>query len=178
MMARRAFLAALLAAGAPLAAMPTAVEKGVVVQGGRQFHKPIVLDRALRTEGGGLLAKGSYDVAFESLPGNKVRATFFLGGVRKGEAQGIIIVGGSPVGRGAHKLGDVGFGPEYGFRAGAGKTDLVVGGPGQNQILIGLLLPAVNAAMGDGSVRQGAITGPGSQKVQPNVGAQKVQPAK
>ena len=91
---RNALIAVLLYASVA-SAMPTAVERGVVVQGGLHFTKTIVLDQTMKTEGGGILTKGSYEVRFESLPDNKVRATFFQGGAKKGEANGIIIVGGS-----------------------------------------------------------------------------------
>ncbi len=147
---RSAALAAALAVSTALSAAPTAVERSaVVVQGGLRFDKQIVLGQAFLCDGSVRLEKGTYDVKFESLPGNKVRATFFQGGIRKGESQGIIIIGGANAGPGggphtqAHRFGNVAFGPEYGFQQGAGKMDLVVGGQGQNQILIGLLLPAV-----------------------------------
>ena len=108
--------------------------------GGLRFQKTIVLDQTLKTEGGDTLLKGSYEVRFESLPGNRVRATFFQGGVKRGEAQGIIIIGGAQAASGAgpstHMLGTVGFGPYYFFRHEAGKHHLVVGQQGANQIQI------------------------------------------
>ncbi|HEY3351135.1 MAG TPA: hypothetical protein VGM13_15255 [Thermoanaerobaculia bacterium] len=141
--------ALVLSAFAVASAMPTAVERGVVVQGGLQFQKTIVLDQNLKTEGGGTLLKGSYEVRFESLGSNRVRASFFQGATKRGEANGIIIVSGNQTSPGGgphtagHGFGHVKFGPEYGFKQGAGKLDLVVGQQGTNQILIGLLLPAV-----------------------------------
>lgn len=139
---------ALVVSTAAASAAPTAVENSaVVVQGGLHFQKQIVLNQAALCDGSVRLEKGTYDVKFESLPGNRARATFFQGGARKGEAQGIIVVNskgqGGPAGGQATRLGNVAFGPEYGFQQGAGKMDLVVGNQGQNQILIGLLLPAV-----------------------------------
>jgi hypothetical protein len=130
-------------------AMPTAVERGVVVQGGLHFQKSIVLNTAAFCDGSVRLEKGTYDVKFESLPGNKVRATFFTGGVRKGEAQGIIVVGGVQPpgvksGQGV-KFEDLGLHPSsaHAFQQQGEKLNLVVSGQGANQILIGLLLPAV-----------------------------------
>ena len=76
----RTIAALVLSASAAASAMPTAVERGVVVQGGLQFQKTIALDQTLKTEGGGTRPKGSYEVRFESLPGNKVRVLFFQEG--------------------------------------------------------------------------------------------------
>jgi len=146
---RNTLVALLLSATFAASAMPTAVERGVAVQGGHQFQKTIVLDQNLKTEGGGTLPKGSYEVRFESLGSNKVRATFLQGGTKRGEANGIIIVSGTQASPGGgphiavHSFGDVKFGSEYRFKQNAGKLDLVVGQQGTNQILIGLLLPAV-----------------------------------
>jgi hypothetical protein len=105
-----------------------------------------------------MLLKGvPADVEIETKAGGKVRATFFQGGVRKGEANGIIIVnsapapgarraqGAGPDGKGSLKLSDLGFNAATptSFVRSAGKLDFVIGNPGANQILIGLLLPAV-----------------------------------
>jgi hypothetical protein len=148
-------------------AMPTAVERGVVVQGGLQFQKSIVLNTPALCDGSVRLEKGAYDVKFESLGNNKVRATFFTGGVRKGEAQGIVVVGGlQPPGiksGQAVKFEDLGLHPTsaHAFQQQGQKLNLVVNGQGTNQILIGLLLPAV---------QKGGIIGPTDlhgQKVQP-----------
>ncbi len=144
-------LAAALATATVSSAMPTAVERGVVVQGGLNFQKQIVLNEAALCDGSVRLAKGSYDVHFESLGGNKVRASFFQGGAKRGEAQGIIVVnsrtqtgpGGGP--HTALTFTELGLGsqsPHQMRKAGGDRLDLVVG-QGSNQILIGLLLPAV-----------------------------------
>jgi hypothetical protein len=161
--------------------MPTAVERGVVVQGGLQFQKTIVLNTPVLCDGSVRLEKGTYDVKFESLPGNKVHATFFQGGTRKGEANGIIIVNGGsnqalggstgpgpgpgPGGKNAFSFEDLGLHPSsaHAFQTQGQKLNLVVNGQGTNQILIGLLLPAV---------QKGGIVAP------IDLGAQKVQPAK
>lgn len=165
---RRTFFSTLTAviAAAPCLAAPTAVEHGAVVQAGLQFQKTIVLDQTFRTEGGDTLLKGSYEVRFESLPGNKARATFFQGGVKRGEAEGIIILGGTQAGPLTRMLME-NSGIYYFFRHDDGKHQLVLGQQGKNQILIGLLPP-------------GAATGvtPMPQKLQPAHGAQKVQPPK
>jgi hypothetical protein len=168
-------IALLLSATFAAFSMPIAVERGVVVQGGLHFTKTIVLDQTMKTEGGGILTKGSYEVRFESLPGNKVHAIFLQGGTQKGEANGIIIVGGSnqaagmvrgpgpaPVGKNAFSFEDLGLHPisAHAFQTQGQKLNLVVNGQGTNQILIGLLLPAV----------QKGIIGPidmHGQKVQP-----------
>ena len=166
---RNAFIALLLSATFAASAMPTAVERGVVVQGGLQFQKTIVLNTAAFCDGSVRLEKGTYDVKFESLGDNKVRATFFTGGVRKGEANGIIIVGSAPskryIGETEKNLRfeDLGLHPSsaHAFQQQGGKLNLVVNGQGTNQILIGLQLPAV---------QKGGIIAPtdlGTQKVQP-----------
>jgi hypothetical protein len=180
---RNTLIALLFSATFAASAMPTAVERGVVVEGGLQFHKTIVLNTAAFCDGSVRLEKGTYDVKFESLGNNKVRATFFTGGVRKGEANGIIIVGGStqaigggtgtgpgpgpgpgPGGKNAFSFEDLGLHPSsaHALQQQGGKLNLVVNGQGTNQILIGLLLPAV---------QKGGIIGPS------DLGAQKVQPA-
>lgn len=168
----RALAALVLSASAAASAAPTAVERGVVVQGGLQFQKSIVLDTAAFCDGSVRLEKGTYDVKFESLGKNKVRATFFQGGTRKGEAQGIIIIGGAPANHAAKgyigeteknmSFGDLGLHPSsaHALQRQGEKLNLVVNGQGTNQILIGLLLPAV----------QKGIIGPvdlQGQKVQP-----------
>jgi hypothetical protein len=165
---KRALLVLALSSSLVASAMPTAVERGVVVQGGLHFQKTIVLDQNLRTEGGGTLLKGSYEVHFDSLAGNKVRASFFQGGARKGEANGIIIVNSVPAADKAHRgaavsFEDLGLRPTsaHAFRMQGQRLDLVVGQQGTNQILIGLLLPAV---------QKGGIIAPTDlrgQKVQP-----------
>ena len=161
-----AFAAAVLAA--PAFAMPTAVEKGVVVEGGLQFHKTIVLNTAAFCDGSVRLEKGTYDVKFESLGNNKVRATFFTGGVRKGEANGIIIVNDAPSKR---YIGEteknmtfeaLGLHPSsaHALQQQGEKLNLVVNGQGTNQILIGLLLPAVvPAGVQPPGVKPGAPAG-------------------
>lgn len=148
---RPTFFSALLSATTVASAMPTAVERGVVVQGGLQFQKQIVLNETALCDGSVRLARGSYDVRFESLGGNRVRASFFQGGAKRGEAQGIIVVnsrtqtgpGGGP--HAALTFTSLGLGaqsPHEMRKAGGDRLELVVG-QGANQILIGLLLPAV-----------------------------------
>ena len=170
---RNALIAVLLYASVA-SAMPTAVERGVVVQGGLHFTKTIVLDQTMKTEGGGILTKGSYEVRFESLPDNKVRATFFQGGAKKGEANGIIIVGGSnqalggvkgpgpgPGGKNTFSFGDLGLGPQSRAACFPPIGTLQIGAEGGSQIQIGLQYSAV---------QKGGIVTPTDlhgQKVQP-----------
>lgn len=141
--------AAVLAVSTAASAMPTAVERGIVVQGGLQFQKSVVLNEAALCDGSVRLEKGTYQVRFDSLPGNKVHASFFQGGVKRGEASGIIIVGGATakVHKPTVSFEDLGLHPAsaHAFQKQGQKLDLVVGGQGSNQILIGLLLPAVHA---------------------------------
>jgi hypothetical protein len=178
---RKALIAVLLSS-AVASAMPTAVETGPVVAAGQTFKKGVVLESAVLCDGSVRLEKGAYDVKFESLGNNKVRATFFQGGARKGEANGIIAVGSSqalggvrgpgpgpaPGGKNATSFNDLGLHPTsaQAFQKQGDKLNLVVGNQGSNQILIGLLLPAVQKGI------IGPIDMPGAQ------GAQKVQPAK
>ena len=137
-----------------------AARSGVVLEDlpapGSQFRKTAFLEQDVLAEGGKRLTKGSYEVLVESLGRGKVRATFLQGGVKKGEANGIIIIGGSqaadpnkipapaPGGRRA-TFNDLGLGAATPLRfvKGAGKLDLVIGGEGLNRIQIGLLLPAI-----------------------------------
>ncbi len=151
---RNALIAALLFSTAA-SAMPTAVETGPVVAAGQTFQKGVVLETAVLCDGSVRLEKGTYDVKFESLGKNKVRATFFQGGAKKGEASGIIAIDGSAghVRRAVHRRGpeknisfnDLGLHPSsaHALQKQGDKLNLVVGNQGSNQILIGLLLPAV-----------------------------------
>ena len=136
-------LAALLLLGAlPAAAAPTAVERGIWVQQGQHFQKTIVLDAAALADQGKRLEKGSYDVHFDSLSENKIRASFFQGGVKRGEVQGFVVRREDPgrAGGRALKFSDLGLGsqsPHQMRKAGGDKLELVVG-QGTAHILIGL----------------------------------------
>lgn len=152
-----------LAAAAVLAAPVRAVQSADAVSAGDRLRRIVSIDTETLLPGGGTLLKSApADVEIESLGKGKVRATFFQGGARKGEAEGIILLGGAPAvpgpkgpaagpggrpGPGPLRLSDLGFDANtpYVFSRGAGKVELVIGNPGANQILIGLLLPAVQA---------------------------------
>ena len=144
----RPLAALVLLAALPAAAAPTAVERGIWVQQGQHFQKTIVLDAAALADQGKRLAKGSYDVHFDSLSENKIRASFFQGGVKRGEVQGFVVIGGKTQagpGGAALKFSDLGLGsqsPHQMRKAGGDKLELVVG-LGTTHILIGLLVPAV-----------------------------------
>jgi hypothetical protein len=152
---RIALIAGALVAAAVLAAPARAIQNAEDVSAGERFRRPNVsIDTETRLPDGGMLLKGvPVDVDIESLGAGKVKATFFQAGARKGEANGIIVVnsrparraGQGPDGKGALKLADLGLDANapYAFTKSAGKVDFVIGNPGANQILIGLLLPAV-----------------------------------
>jgi hypothetical protein len=150
------FLAALAAAW--IASPAAAVQNPEDVATGERFRRPNVsIDTETRLPDGGLLLKGSpADVEVQTLGQGKVKATFFQGGMRKGEANGILVINSRPPRRASHgpdgksalTLTDFGLDANapYAFVKGAGKLDLVFGNPGANQILIGLLLPAVQVS--------------------------------
>ena len=177
---KNALIAALLFSTAA-SAMPTAVETAPVVAAGQTFQKGVVLETAVLCDGSVRLEKGTYDVKFESLGKNKVRATFFQGGAKKGEASGIIAINSAPSNRSTSRyigeteknmsFNDLGLHPSsaHALQKQGDKLNLVVGNQGSNQILIGLLLPAVQKGI------IAPIDMPGAQGAQ---GAQKVQPAK
>ncbi|HQQ77399.1 MAG TPA: hypothetical protein PLB01_08585 [Thermoanaerobaculia bacterium] len=175
---RSVLFALVLSASTAASAMPTAVESGPVVAAGQTFQKGVVLETAVLCDGSVRLEKGTYDVKFESLGKNKIRATFFQGGARKGEANGIIIIGGSnqalggvrgpgpgpaPGGTNAFSFNDLGLHPSsaHALQKQGDKLNLVVNGQGTNQILIGLLLPAVQkGGLQPPGIKPGAPSGP------------------
>jgi hypothetical protein len=114
--------------------------------------------------GGVRIAPGTYDVHIVSMGDGSVRASFFdKTGRKKGEANGIIGIlrpaGESKAVPGVDTRGTVTPGPpnrqatfsSLGFQANSSATfrtegsqlKLAIGNQGQNQILIGLLLPAI-----------------------------------
>jgi hypothetical protein len=150
--------AALLGSAAPLGAI-TLVERGA------SFQKQVTFTQAVLCDGSVRLAPGTYKVQIASLGDGSVRASFFDSiGRKAGEANGIIIVNGRSAGEAKVAPGGAAAkqnpGPpdhqatfsSLGFHANSPATfrmegsqvKLVVGGEGANQILIGLLLPAVN----------------------------------
>jgi hypothetical protein len=168
--------ALVLATAAVLAAPLTAIQNAEDVSLGERFRRPNVsIDTETRLPDGGMLLKGvPVDVDIESLGAGKVKATFFQGGARKGEANGMIIVasrparraGQGPDGKGSLKLADLGLDANApaSFVKGAGKIDFVVGNPGANQILIGLLLPAVQVNPAAAPVQPRKADPPGEAK--------------
>ncbi|MBK9063365.1 MAG: hypothetical protein IPL89_09250 [Acidobacteria bacterium] len=165
-----AAFAAVIAAPAP------AIQNADDVSAGERFRRPNVsIDTETRLPDGGMLLKGSpAEVEIESLGAGKVKATFFQGGLRKGEASGLIIVnsrparraGQGPDGKGALKLADLGLDANapYAFTKSAGKVDFVIGNPGANRILIGLLLPAVQVNPAAAPVQPRKADPPGEMK--------------
>jgi hypothetical protein len=165
-----------LATATVLAAPARAIQNAEDVSPGERFRRPNVsIDTETRLPDGGMLLKGvPVDVDVESLGAGKVKATFFQGGARKGEANGMIIVairparraGQGPDGKGSLKLADLGLDANApaSFVKGAGKVDFVVGNPGANQILIGLLLPAVQVNPAAAPVQPRKADPPGEAK--------------
>ena len=104
----------------------------------------VKLTQAAMADGSVRLAPGVYDVHVVTAADGKVTAGFFQGGVKRGEAHGIIAVrkaGGSKT----HTFTSLGLGsssPSALKPLGQGLS-LEIGAPGTNQVLIGLLLPAV-----------------------------------
>jgi hypothetical protein len=153
----RALAALLLSVSTVASAMPTAVERGVVK--GETFRTQIQLTETAKTPGGGALSPGAYDVEILSLGGAAVRATFFdKSGRKAGEATGKIVGGGAAT-QGAHGAGGGGGAGKVSFQdlhfsaqtsrklvKQGNALNLVVGDDGGDQILIGLLLPAVQKA--------------------------------
>jgi len=154
----------LVSAATTLSAMPTAVERGVVLKlvAGESFRTSLSLTQDLVADGGKLLRKGEYDVLVSSLGGEKVRATFRQGGMTKGEAQGIIVVATPASARGggnthlgvgdgtrtAVRFSDIGLGPQSRAACFPPVGTIKIGGQGSHEIVFGLSTPAA---------RQGAI---------------------
>lgn len=177
---RTSAIVAVFGAATVIAASASAVQNAEDVSAGERFRRPNVsIDTETRLPDGGMLLKGvPADVEIESLGRGKVKATFFQGGARKGEANGIIVVnsapapgarraqGAGPDGKGSPKLSDLGFNPATpaSFVKSAGKLDFVIGNPGANQILIGLLLPAVQVNPAAAPVQPRKADPPGEVK--------------
>jgi hypothetical protein len=163
----------LVLATSPLAAF-TLVERG------SSFKTRVTLPQAATFTGGGKLAPGTYDVNVVSMGDGSVRASFFdLNGKKLGEERGIIAIIKSPEAAPAQGGGGTqGIIIQGGRQAGApatfaslsltresptrfevqgNKLNLQIGAPGGNQILIGLLVPAVQ------KVRQAAVPPAGAQ---------------
>ena len=173
---RPSVIAAAFGAAALIATPAPAIQNAEDVSAGERLRRPNVsIDTETRLPDGGMLLKGvPVDVDIESLGAGKVKATFFQGGKRKGEANGIIIVnsrparraGQGPDGRASLKLADLGLDANApaSFVKGAGKVDFVVGNPGANQILVGLQLPAVQVNPAAAPVQPRKADPPGEVK--------------
>ena len=131
----------------------TLVEKGG--QGTLLFRTIIAIDQAMMCDGSHKLPAGRYDVEVYSLGDGSVRAVFSQGGAQKGTATGRLERGRPNV-----NAQQVVFEPQ-------GQREILqIGSPGMDRVLIGLLLPAVQKGMGDGSR---AIGGAGAIPIiQPN----------
>jgi hypothetical protein len=104
----------------------------------------VTLSRPALADRGAKLAPGVYDVHVTTSADGSVHADFFQQGVKRGEARGIIAVR-KAGGERTHTFQSLGFSrtsPST-FRPEGQKLSFEVGAPGSNQILIGLLLPAV-----------------------------------
>ena len=104
----------------------------------------VKLTQAAMCDGSVRLAPGVYDVHVTTTADGKVSAGFFQGGVKRGEAHGIIAVrkaGGSKT----HSFTSLGLGSSSpsALKAQGQNLSLEIGAPGTNQVLIGLALPAV-----------------------------------
>ncbi len=102
------------------------------------FTQPVLADGSVR------LAPGVYDVHLTTSTDGSVHAAFFQRGVKRGEARGIIAVR-KAGGEKTQTFKSLGFSPTSPstFRPQGQKVSLEIGAPGANQVLIGLLLPAV-----------------------------------
>ncbi len=140
-----ALVAAFLSSASPLAAI-TMVERNATLE----TH--VTLQQAALCDGSVRLAPGTYRVVVVSMGDGSVRASFFdRTGRKNGEANGIVIVNSRPAGGSKVAPGGATF-PALGldanspvsFRTEGSQLKLALGGQGRNQILIGLLLPAIN----------------------------------
>jgi hypothetical protein len=108
------------------------------------FDVRVTLTQAVLCDGSVRLAPGAYDVHVKSAGDGSVRAGFFQGGVKKGESRGIIAVRKASTEK-SPSLASLGFSSNSpsSLRPDGQKLSLEIGAPGSNQILIGLLVPAV-----------------------------------
>jgi hypothetical protein len=124
----------------------TLVERGG--QGTLLFRTIIAIDKAVITDGTHQLAPGRYDVEVFAMGDGSVRAVFSQGGAQKGAATGRLERGRPNV-----NAQQVVFQPQ-------GQSEILeIGSPGMDRVLFGLLLPAVQKAMGDGSRAIGGAGG-------------------
>ena len=130
----------------------------------------VTLTQPALCDGSVKLAPGSYDVHLTTTADGSVQAVFFQGGVKRGEARGIIAVRKAGADR-AHTFSSLGFqsSSPSALKQNGQKLSLEIGAPGASQILIGLLLPAVRTGFADGSVHP-ATSVPNDAKIQSPAG--------
>jgi hypothetical protein len=133
------------------------------------FTQPVLADGSVK------LAPGTYDVHVTTSADGAVHADFLQGGVKRGEARGIIAVR-KAGGEKTHSFRSLGFSSSSpsSLKFEGQKATLAIGTQGTNQILIGLQQPgATKLAPPPPGIVGGDLQG---LKQQPNEGAQKVQP--
>jgi hypothetical protein len=141
MKSRLVLAAGALAAVLVLSAVPAPAS---VIDYRGAFDVRVTLTQAVLCDGSVRLAPGAYDVHVKSAGDGSVRAGFFQGGVKKGETRGIIAVRRAGPEK-SPSLASLGFSSNSpsSLRPDGQKLSLEIGAPGSNQILIGLLVPAV-----------------------------------
>lgn len=138
MNARRKFLSAVLAAALVLVARP-----GRAGDARSYLELKVKLTQPALADGSVKLAPGTYDVQVTRSADGSVRAGFFQGGMKRGEARGIIAVR-KAGGEKTHTFASLGFNSSSpsSLKQNGQQLSLEIGDPGTNQILVGLLQPA------------------------------------
>jgi hypothetical protein len=158
----RRLLTSVLAALLLLSMAPMPAPIYMNVPSGEVFATKVQFEQAALCDGSVRLEKGSYDVSVKSLGDGSVRATISgngktcqVTGKIKGH-EGVVAPGGlqpgadvsvqkvQPAGA-APSFTSLGFTPrsEFSFQKHGNQLNVILKGQGSNQILIGLLLPAV-----------------------------------
>ncbi len=146
------------------------------------------LKNAVLCDGSVRLEPGSYDLHFKSMGDGSVHVTIsgngktchatgkvqghdgiiIQGGLQPGATNAVVVQGGKQPSK-APSFATMGFTPQSQAipQIQGNHLNVIVNGQGTNQILIGLLLPAVQKSFGDGSVHPGGANVPSEHKVQP-----------